>query len=68
MAAKDKYGTVSLIDFRKLMQKIFYSQVETKLSFIFDIYDFDGDGKITSEDIKLILSHIPLDCPQCPTF
>ena len=22
-------------------------------------YDFDGDGKITSDDVRLILSHVP---------
>ena len=57
---KDKYGHVSLFEFRKLMQKIFYSRVETKLSLIFDMYDFDSDGKITCDDIRFLLSHIPL--------
>ena len=33
-----------MFDFRKLMQKIFYSRVETKLNLVFEIYDFDGDG------------------------
>jgi len=45
---KSKSQMVSLIEFRKLMQKIFYSRVETKLNLIFDIYDFDNDGKIST--------------------
>ena len=29
-----------------------------KLSF--DIYDFDQDGKISEEDVRIVLSHIPI--------
>jgi Ca2+-binding EF-hand superfamily protein len=54
-----KQRQVSLQEFRKLMQRIFYSRVETKMSLVFEIYDFDYDGLISIEDIKIILSHIP---------
>jgi len=27
---------------------------------VFDIYDFDKDGYITSEDVRIILSYIPM--------
>jgi len=60
-------GQVTLVEFRKLMQKIFYSRVETKLSLVFDLYDFDCDGLISSGDIMLILLHVPLEV-QPPTF
>jgi hypothetical protein len=39
--------------------KIYFSNLDTKLKFIFDIYDFDKDGYIIKEDVKLILSYIP---------
>jgi len=26
---------------------------------VFDIYDFDGDGEISREDVRIILSYIP---------
>lgn len=40
--------------------KIYYSNLDTKLKLIFDIYDFDKDGFIIPEDVKLILSHVPI--------
>lgn len=58
---------ISLIEFKKLMQKIFYSRVETKMQLVFEIFDFDSDGKISVDDIKLILSHVPLSSVS-PTF
>ena len=41
--------------------KILYSQAtsfKTLSLFIFNLYDFDQDGKINKDDIKLILSHV----------
>lgn len=40
--------------------KVYYSNLETKIKLSFDIYDFDRDGYITKEDVRLILSHIPI--------
>jgi hypothetical protein len=41
--------------------KVYYSNVETKIKLAFDIYDFDKDGFIRKEDVRLILSHVPID-------
>lgn len=30
-----------------------------RCQFVFDIYDFDGDGEIAREDVRIILSYIP---------
>jgi hypothetical protein len=44
----------------KAMFRIYYSPLETKFKLVFDIYDFDGDGVISKEDVHLVLSHIPM--------
>jgi Ca2+-binding EF-hand superfamily protein len=46
--------------FMKAMFRIYYSPLETKFKLVFDMYDFDGDGLISKEDIHLVLSHIPM--------
>ena len=51
------------IDLRELVHgffKVYYSNLEIKIKLSFDIYDFDKDGYITQEDVRLILSHIPI--------
>jgi len=51
------------IDLREFVHgffKVYYSNLETKIKLSFDIYDFDRDGYITKEDVRLILSHIPI--------
>jgi len=30
------------------------------MSFIFSLYDFDNDGYISAEDVRIVLSYIPL--------
>jgi Ca2+-binding EF-hand superfamily protein len=44
----------------KAMFRIYYSPLETKFKLVFDMYDFDGDGVISKEDVHLVLSHIPM--------
>jgi hypothetical protein len=53
--------------------KVYYSNVDTKIKLAFDVYsqiniiylffsyDFDKDGFIRKEDVRLILSHVPID-------
>lgn len=41
--------------------KIYYSNLETKIKLTFDIYDFDKDGFISKDDVRLVLSHIPIE-------
>lgn len=54
-------GYVDLREFLYGLCKIYYSSLDTKLKFIFDLYDFDKDGYIKKEDIRLILSYIPIE-------
>lgn len=53
-------GYVDLKEFVHGFFKIYYSNLDTKLKLAFDLYDFDKDGFIIKEDVKLILSHIPM--------
>lgn len=48
-------------EFIHAMLKIYYSKLESKIKLVFDFYDFDKDGFISKEDIRLILSHIPME-------
>ena len=60
---RDKNGYIDLPEFIFGM-KILFSRGESFNSlakFIFKIYDFDHDGIINKEDVKLILSYVPLN-------
>jgi Ca2+-binding EF-hand superfamily protein len=43
------------------MKMLFSDTYENHVKFIFDFYDFDKDGKISREDIQIVLSYIPLN-------
>lgn len=42
------------------MTRLYSSNFESLSKFIFDLYDFDKDGIISKEDIRVVLSYIPL--------
>jgi Ca2+-binding EF-hand superfamily protein len=46
------------------MTKLFTESFEEMSKFIFDLYDFDKDGYITKEDIRVVLSYIPLNTKE----
>ena len=41
--------------------KVYYSNLETKIKLAFDMYDFDRDGYIHKEDIRLVMSYVPVE-------
>ena len=53
-------GFIDLEDFLKNMQILFCSNYDKTTKFIFDFYDFDKDGFITKEDIRVVCSYISL--------
>ena len=53
-------GYLSLNDFTNNMLILFSSDFEQLLQFIMKFYDFDNDGKITKEDIRVVLSYVPI--------
>ena len=49
---------LELKDFKTGMNILFCESYQNVLRFIFDFYDFDGDGKISKEDIRVVLSYV----------
>ena len=57
---KNSNNSIELIEFVEGMRTLFFEDYEKTSRFIFDFYDFDHDGKITQEDIRVVLSYITL--------
>jgi len=55
---KDEY--IDLNEFLNGLSRIYFGDFEDKLKFIFEMYDFDGNGKISKEDIRTMMSYIPM--------
>ena len=55
---QNKSMTVDI--FSANLYTLFFGDIEDKMSMMFDIFDFDGDGFIIYEDVFLILSHMHL--------
>ncbi len=53
-------NSIELSEFLEGMKTLFYEDYERNSKFIFDFYDFDHDGKISQEDIRVVLSYITL--------
>ena len=58
---KDNDGILGEEEFTKGMLKLFTkgTSLNSLAEIIFNIYDFDKDGKISKEDVRLVLSYIP---------
>lgn len=56
----DKDGFVDIKNFMHILFKIYYSTLEQKIKFVFDIYDFDRDGFVNKEDIRIVLTFVPV--------
>ena len=52
---------IKLDEFTKGMKILFCEDFDKASKFIFDFYDFDNDGKINKEDIRVVLSYITLE-------
>ena len=42
------------------MNSLYAGTFEQLIKIIFDFYDFNKDGKISREDVRVVLSYIPL--------
>ena len=56
----DKNNFLDLFEFVYGMVSLFTYSFEKLIKIIFKIYDFDSDGLINRDDIKAVLSHIPI--------
>lgn len=43
------------------MSLVSFSSIETRYKFIFRLYDFDEDSKVTREDVRTVLSYVPIN-------
>ena len=43
------------------MNNLFSDSSDKMMKFIFNFYDFDKDGNISKEDIRVVISYIPLN-------
>ena len=55
-----KSGYLSLDEFCNCLQILKSGDYKDVARIIFNIYDFDGDEKVDINDIKLLISHLPL--------
>ena len=51
---------MDLLEFKEGMTNLFSESYEKQSKFIFNFYDFDKDGKISKDDVRTVLSYIPL--------
>jgi Ca2+-binding EF-hand superfamily protein len=40
--------------------RLLSNSFEDNLRTVFDLYDFDGDQMVSREDVRILLSHVPL--------
>eukprot|EP00347_Sterkiella_histriomuscorum_P022522 403338173 len=56
----NKTGYVSFKNFMDQLLMLFHSNLKQKLMSVFQMYDFDDDGLVYKEDVRIILSYMPL--------
>ena len=56
----DKDGFLNQSEFQTGLNRLFACSFEENAKLVYDLFDFDLDGKISKEDIRTLLSHVPL--------
>jgi len=56
----DKNGYLDQREFLTGLFRLYCSNFDEKADLIFEIYDFDGDGFITKNDVSTILASLPV--------
>jgi len=57
-AENDMHDPVSEENFLRNINEIFCGSTTAKMRFVFKMYDFDCDGLISKEDVKIIWGHL----------
>ena len=65
---KDKDGFLSENEFINSLSKLYMGTFKETSEIIFNLLDFDKDGVITKEDVKIILSYLPLNSENLKDF
>ena len=47
--------------FVKNFTQVFLGDLDQKMKFTFEMYDFDSDGYITPEDVRIMMSYMPFN-------
>ena len=55
-----KDGYLDTTEFINGLSTLYFGEFEDKLKFVFEMYDFDANGIISKEDIRTMLSYVPL--------
>ena len=58
---RNRNNYIDVLEFIEGMTILFSENYEKLIAFIFDFYDFDKDGIISKEDVRVVLSYIPLN-------
>ena len=61
MFDKKKNNHIDVYEFIEGMTTLFSETFDKLSKFIFDLYDFDKDGFISKEDVRTVLSYVPLN-------
>lgn len=56
---KDQNKFLNKEEFNYGFSRLFSNSFDDNCKFVFDLFDFDSDGKIGKKDIHILLSHIP---------
>lgn len=59
-------GSLNLNDFLKGMNTLFSDDFEELIKFIFNFYDFNKDSFITRDDVRVVLSYVPVKSRLSP--
>jgi Ca2+-binding EF-hand superfamily protein len=57
----DRNGFLDMIEFLDGMTILFSQNYERLVQFVFNFYDFDKDGLISKEDLRVVLSYVHLN-------
>jgi Ca2+-binding EF-hand superfamily protein len=61
LQTQKKEDFVTESSFIKNFVKLFIGDLDSKMHFTFEMYDFDSDGHITPEDVRIMMSYMPFN-------